>query len=151
MKNHHFFYLLMQMELRQKRTFELAQHSCRFLSKYRYFERYSESESRYTCTRGISISDCIRYFCTVHILVIIMAVPSKDSCFLPLWQNGPSPGAFYHFPGTQNGTGGFQKSQYVLTIIHKRFSSVCSFLYITCTSLYKSRMSSSLLWNKLTK
>lgn len=32
----------------------------------------------------------------------------------PLWHNGPTPGAFYHFPGNQCGTGGFQKSQYVL-------------------------------------
>lgn len=31
----------------------------------------------------------------------------------PLWQNGPVPGAFYHFPGnsTHFEVGGFQRSQ----------------------------------------
>lgn len=32
----------------------------------------------------------------------------------PFWQNGPSPGAFYHFPGPSCGTGGVQHSQCVL-------------------------------------
>lgn len=41
-----------------------------------------------------------------------MAFTSEGA--LPLWHNGPSPGAFYNFPGCQYGTGGFQKSQYVL-------------------------------------
>lgn len=41
-----------------------------------------------------------------------MAFNNKD--IAPLWHNGPTPGAFYQFPGNQYGTGGFQKSQYVL-------------------------------------
>ncbi|EZA62258.1 Proteasome subunit beta type-4 [Ooceraea biroi] len=42
-----------------------------------------------------------------------MAFSDKD--IAPLWHNGPSPGAFYHFPGSQYGTGGFQKSQAPIT------------------------------------
>jgi len=46
------------------------------------------------------------------VTVINMAFTNKD--VIPLWHNGPSPGAFYNFPGNQYGTGGFQKSQYVM-------------------------------------
>ncbi|EZA50376.1 Proteasome subunit beta type-4 [Ooceraea biroi] len=50
-----------------------------------------------------------------------MAFSDKD--IAPLWHNGPSPGAFYHFPGSQYGTGGFQKSHNltVLTYICSTF------------------------------
>lgn len=44
-----------------------------------------------------------------EVTVTNMAFSRND--VVPLWHNGPSPGAFYHFPGTQCGTGGFQKSQ----------------------------------------
>jgi len=60
-----------------------------------------------------------------------MAFTSKDA--LPLWHNGPTPGAFYHFPGSQYGTGGFQKSQYVLfdNLQTFPFSLSIKFFYIT--------------------
>ncbi|XP_076654718.1 proteasome subunit beta type-4 [Halictus rubicundus] len=48
-----------------------------------------------------------------------MALLNKGDWYTPapLWQNGPAPGAFYHFPGgsSQSNVGGFQRSQAPMT------------------------------------
>lgn len=63
---------------------------------------------------------------------------------LPLWQNGPSPGVFYNFPGSQHGTGGFQKSMYVLSNhnsqVFNLFEHICVRHNLISTS--ETRMSS---------